>query len=77
MPSLLHFRGWQRAASEALIHAATDDDPKCVSAFVEQARDAAGNALDSATNPRQVAVVNAVLRACDQIANLAKHPERM
>lgn len=78
MTADLQFRGWQRAASEAMLHAVTDEVPECVIRFVGQAREAAANALEAATNPRQIAMTESLLRAADQIELLAQnHPERM
>jgi heat shock protein HspQ len=73
----LQFRGWQRSASEALIHAVTDDDPAHVVQYVAAAKLAADNAIEVATNPRQVAAAESLKRAAEHVEMLAQHPEQM
>lgn len=77
MTADLEFRGWQRSASEALIHAVTDDDHDHVVQYVAAAKLAADNAIEVATNPRQVAAAESLKRAAEQVEMLAAHPEQM
>lgn len=77
MTADLQFRGFQRSASEALIHAVTDVDPDRVFQYIAAAKLAADNAIDVATNPRQVAAAESLKRAAEHVAMLAAHPEQM
>jgi len=77
VPADLQFRGWQRSASESLIHAVCDTDAAHVLAYVANAKEAADNAIETATNPRQVVMAEALKRAAEQVEMLAAHPDQM
>lgn len=63
----LLWAGSHRAASESLMHATRDDDPRCVAVFAQEAIDAGQEALKAAKNARQRIVTDALLSAAHQI----------
>lgn len=74
----LMYRGWQRTASEALMHAVSDDDPRCVLTFCAEAEEAAELAVKAASNPRQIAMSQALISAAHNVRDMAQNrPEQM
>lgn len=70
--------GMHRAASESLMHATRDDDPRCVVVFATEAIEAGNEAAKMARNPRQLAVTNELLKAASKVKALAEEtPEAM
>lgn len=65
--------GLHRAASESLIHATRDDDPRCVVGYANEAIQSSRDALERAINPRQKAVSERLLDAAHQIKLIAEH----
>lgn len=60
------------------MHATSDDDPRCVVVFADEAIEAGTQALGAAKNPRQVAVTTRLLEAAQDVKTYAlKHPEGM
>lgn len=74
----LEWKGWHRSASESLMHATVDPDPRCVVRFTREALDAAHEALAVLKNPRQLAVSTALIEAAVAVQELAERtPEQM
>lgn len=65
----LEWKGWQRSASEALMHA-TSADPAQVTAFAEEAIKSGQEALKVASNPRQRAVTESLLNVAHAIKRM-------
>lgn len=65
----LEWKGWQRSASEALMHA-TSADPAQVTADAEEAIKAGQEALKVASNPRQRAVTESLLNVAHAIKRM-------
>lgn len=68
----LEWKGWHRSASESLLHATVDDDPRCVGVFAQEAIQAGSEALKAAKNQRQVDVTHSLLTVAHKIKDQAK-----
>lgn len=63
----LEWKGWHRSASESLLHATSDDDPRCVQNFAKEAIDAGREALKVAKNARQRVTTEKLLDAAHAV----------
>ena len=68
----LMWRGWQRSASEALMHSSHDDVASCVVVFAKEAIDSGREALKVARNQRQRDTTEKLLEAAHKIKNDAE-----
>lgn len=74
----LEWKGWHRSASESLMHATVDDDPRCVMVFAKEAIEAGREALKASRNPRQRIMTDALMDAAHRVKDLAENtPEQM
>lgn len=74
----LEWAGWQRSASEALMHSTRDSRPDCVIERAREAISAGREALKVAKNPRQLDVTDSLLEAAYRVKRRAQDtPEDM
>jgi hypothetical protein len=63
----LLWAGWHRAASESVMHATRDNDPRCVVAFAKEGLEAGREAIREAKNARQRADTESLLDAAHKV----------